>query len=872
MVRRVTAMLVFVLAFSVGSMWLFAQEPEEPSVEVESEGGALRFPPMAVDQRIFASDNLWLSEVARKIEAGTASIIERRYYHSLVDRMYPFEKPVPSRWRQDAMRVKESIKKKAEAGESSSWSLIGPPSYTENGTYNSGRGTALWVDPADRNFILLGTADGGVWKSTDQGRSWVSIFESAATQSVGCLVADPTNRNTIFVGTGEANNGGDNLSGVGVYKTTNGGSSWTLVDLPWGYQQPYHHLSQVAIDPRNSQRVYVSGDGGVYISTNGGASFTRTTLGVTSGAIIASDLALDSSSPSAGQPSIVYAALGYVGGADSNGIYRSVDGGNTWTQIGSTKGWGGRVTFIMAPSNKKVLYALIHDTTVQQGASSICYTQDATAASPQWNCNGSSPNFCEGQCWYDITGCVDPSNPSKVFVGGIDSYVSTNNGASLSKVSCWNCYDQVASYSHADHHAMYMPDSNTIYDANDGGFFVGSVSGTNVSWEHRNTGLPTLQFFSISQHPTDPTKMGGGLQDNGHAYYDGTKWDMVQGGDGAWAEWDQQNPNFAYEAYVYGYIRRNSNMVADPKNWQCIGNYPGCPDCNTQLCTPDGRAAFVTPFQLDPNDQNVMYTGSYRLLKNSSVRTGSSWTPVSGDLTANQSAFITAIHPARNDGQSGTIYVGTLDGKVQMTSNGGGSWADRSSGIDQAKICGFTTHPKDGNKVLVVTSGYGAKHVYRSTNGGANWTDISGQLPAIPFNCVALDPKDPNHAYAGADMGVFENTSVWTSSTWSDISSNLPMAAVHAFTFNPSTGSLRAATHGRNVWELSGGSAQCMCKGDVTCDGAVNVGDSIQVKRCILNLDGTSTCSRSDVTGDGATNVGDSIQLKRYILGLDVCP
>jgi hypothetical protein len=856
-------LLVGVILATTLGLWAQAPPPPSPASPASSGGPLLRqeedggpaLVSMPVDPRIYKYDKLWLGHVARKVEAGTASMPELRAFYGLYQRLYPFDRQVPSDWRMKAMKVRDSIRPRAEAA--GTWTLVGPAVYTENGTFNSGRGTDLWVDPADKNTIILGTADGGVWKTTNQGQTWISIFDSAPTQAIGCLTVDPNNKSVIYVGTGEANNGGDNISGLGIAKSTNGGASWSFIELPWAYQQPYHHLGRITVDPKNSQRIYAAGDGGLYISTNGGASFTRSTLGASTGPYICTDVVLDSVTATGGSYSIIYSALGYTGGSADNKIYRSVDGGGSWTAIGDASAFAGRIALIVAPSNPKVLYALMQDRSGQQAASAIFVTQDATAGAVVWSGDNANPNFCEGQCWYNICGAVDPNNPSKIVVGGIDSYISTNSGTTLSKISCWNCYDQPAQYAHADHHAMWMPDSNTIYDVGDGGFFIGTVSGTSVSWIPRNNGLSTLQYFSLSQHPTDSTKIAGGLQDNGHAYFNGTTWDMVQGGDGAGAEWDQVQGNYAYEAYVYGYIRRADDIINNPKSWTCIGNYPGCPDCNTQLCSPDGRVAFIAPMVLDPNDQNVLYTGSYRLLKNAACRTGSSWTPASNDLTGNQNAYITTIHPAKNNGQSGIIYVGTLDGKAQMTSNGGGSWQDRTTGLAQAMITGFTTHPTDGNKVLVTLSGWGTSHVYRSTNGGAAWTDITGGLPAIPFNCITLDPADPNHAYAGADMGVYENTAIWSGSSWSDASGNMPMAAVHALQFNPATHKLRAATHGRGVYEL-GGAAVCSvtCTATVpstgTAGGAISCTSSATLSGC------SGSPGYSWAFGDGQTSTSQN--------------
>lgn len=842
---------------------LFAQTPAQSTIppgehrpsgiDVQPEGDGAFFKPMPVDPRILASENLWVRTLARKVADGSASMQERRAFYSLYERLYPFHAPMPSNWQIEAQTARRALKARGpKSPAAATWSLIGPSSYYTETIANSGRGTALWFDPADKNTILLGTASGGVWKTTNQGQNWTSVFDTQACLSIGAIGVDPSNKNVIYVGTGEGNWGGDNLPGVGIYKSTDGGNSWSRTDLPWVYTQPMHSVRRIAVDPRNTQRVYAAGDGGLYISTNGGATWAVTNCGATGGAPYSgNDLALDSVTPGGGQPSILYATLGYPdGSAQSNGIYRSFDAGASWQAIGQVPGAMGRCILLQAPSDPKVLYTAFQDS--QTSGSQIYGTTDATASPVQWVGGAASTNFCATQCWYDITGVVDPQNPGKIFLGGVDSYVSADGGATLTKMSCWSCYSQPTQYAHADFHSMAMPDSSTLYVANDGGFFVGTVSGTTVSWSARNNALPTLQFYSISQHPTDPTKIQGGLQDNGQAYTDGTTWWMAAGGDGGDSAWDQTDPRYSYEEYVYAYIARNDNTVANPSNFQCIRNFGGCTNCQDYGCAPDSRVAFIAPFELDPNDQKVMFTGTYRIWKTLDARTTNTWNAISGDLTGTSTAYITAIHPAKNNGTSGTLYAGTLDGKVQVTTNGGATWTDRSAGLPQATVKGFATHPQDGAKVLVAFSGYGAPHIFRSTSGGAAWADITGGLPAIPFNTVALDPADPNHAYAGSDAGVYENTAVWTGGAWTDATANLPAVSVHELEYNKTNGRLRAATHGRAIWELATASCALTCTATVPATGTA--GTSVAFASTATATGCTGTPSFDWNYGDGSAH------------------
>jgi hypothetical protein len=785
----------------------------------EPEGDAFHFQPMKVDQRIFAFDHGWFSELARRIEDGTATLIERRAFYLLDDRLYPYDKPVPPDWRMRAKEAERCLRPEfqtmATEGAAAknpapmvayTWSSLGPSALNYGSDVVSGRATALWVNPSNKNIILLGTADGGLFKTTDQGTTWAPLFDATASLSIGAIGVDPNNYQVIYAGTGEGNNSIDLIGGVGIYKSSDGGATWALLSLPaWTYGQPYHNVRRIVVDPRDSQKVYAAVDGGLLYSTDAGGTWTKTTCGAAAGTTIGTDVVLDSVTPGAGLPSLVYVAFGYHHASVANGIYRSAGGGaGPWTTI-SASGNGfptanvGRITLVQAPSDKKRMYALIQSTATYQSLG-IYYCADATAATPAWTLKNSSTQYCSSQCWYDMHGCVDPANAAKLVVGGLDDYISTNSGATLTQVSCWYCSG--TTFSHADHHFLFMPDSTTLYDANDGGFFIGTVSGTSVSWVNKNAGLNTLQFYGLAQHPSDATLYQGGLQDNGQAYYDGASWNEVAGGDGGWSQWDQANPLYAYEEYVYANISRNSNMQGTPSDWTCITNFGGCTSCDG--CNPDNRTSFIAPFALDPNNPNTMYTGTYRLYANNNVRAGTTWTnPNTADLTNGGSAYIKFIHAAKNNGVSGTIYVGTSDGKVQVTSNSGVNWTDRSVGLPGSRVLSITTDPANANKVLVALSGWDGNRVYRSTDGGATWTNISGALPQIPADSVALDLTNTNIAYVGMDMGVYMNADVWNTTTWTSVTGNLPPAANFQLEMSPANHKLRTATHGRGVWELT---------------------------------------------------------------------
>ncbi len=798
----------------------------------EPEGTPLQFPPLKMDPAIYQQDNEQLKELARRIESGAATLPERRAFYRLDEYLTPFTRPLPEHWRLDAALAERCLRPESKASLTGpvsplatyTWANLGPTVYRDGwggGDLVSGRATALWADPANKSIVLLGTADGGLWKTTDQGLTWTALFDANASISIGSIAVDPNNKQVLYVGTGEGNFSADGISGVGIYKSTDGGTTWSLAYAgtapAWAYAQPYHNVRRMAVDPRDSNKVYAAVDGGLLYSANAGATWALTTCGAAAGTVYGTDLVLDSVTPAVGQPSLVYAAFGKYNGSASNGVYRSAGGGaGPWTTIsGAANGFPttnvGRITLLQAPSDKKQLYCLIQSS-ASYGNLGVYYCADGTLATPAWTLKNSTTSYCSTQCWYDMHGTVDPANPAKVFFGGLDDYVSTNSGTLMSAVSNWA--GSGTAFSHADHHFLFMPDSTTLYDANDGGFFVGTVSGTSVSWTSRNSGLPTIQLYGLAQHPTDPTKFQGGLQDNGQVYTDGASWGEVAGGDGGWSAWDQSNAAYAYEEYVYASIYRNSNMTGSPTAWSCIRNFGGCAGCGT--CIPDNQTSFIAVFCLDPNQPTTMFTASKFVYRNTAVRTGSTWTAISPDLSADVSngsrSYVTYLHAAKNNGTIGTVYAGAFNAtastvKFWVSTNANGAsptWTDRSAGLPNQRVKSIVTDPANALKVLVTFAGFDANRIYMSTNGGAAWTNISGTLPQIPCYSVVLDPANVNTAYVGMEMGVYQGTNIWTATpTWTSVTSNLPPVAHFQLEFNPTNGKLRSATHGRGFWEMT---------------------------------------------------------------------
>ena len=838
------------------------KEETAPHESREGEDEEVRgtFQPLAVMPKALQFKDPAISSLAARIQDGTADLRDRRSWHEMSLLYAPFDALPPAGWRVKAVADGKALGKNLLA--SYSWQSLGPTNYqVGSGDLAQGRASCLWVNPNNLNTMLAGFADGGVWKSTNGGGSWTPIADFEISTSVGSidvLVRTDTVNLTdaiVYVGLGEGNTAGSSVDGGGVLKSVNGGASWTLQTIPWAGPDDAtnarfrHSIRKLVIDPNvaNAQSVWIAGDHGVYRTVDGGTNWTLVTALPYTGKPgvggcwpeLPTDFAIDPTvSPSrlyvafgARSNSSGFTALSCTGVASdpnyrkNNGIYRSTDGGTNWTSITGVgfptlPGRVGRITLMMAPSDKKQVYALI--SCVPNGASTcpsgtysslgIFRTADATVASPTWTA-GSTTNFCASQGWYDLAGAVDPTNPAKLFVAGLDTYLSTNSGGTLTKKSSWT--GAGSSFVHADQHQVVFASATTVFIACDGGIFKGTITGgTTVSWQNLNGGgLSTLQFYGIGQHPTNPARIHGGLQDNGEAYTaDGITWFETQGGDGGMSATDWENGEIAYEEYVYAAIARSTSGGASA--WACLQSFGGCSGCGG--CVPDGQTAFIAPIVLDANDPATMYTGSKWLYRNLDARNGATWSIASPDLVGTPYDYIVQVHSAAHGGVRGTIWVMTLNGKVWVTFDDGASWTDTTKSplpnnpvLPNRVATWAATHPSDGRKAIVTFSGWNGSlsqpgHVFRTLDGGTTWTDISGALPDEPVFTVAVDPARPNDVYIGTEFGVYVNNAGWAGSTWSKINAGqLPNVHVNQLEFSRANGKLRAATHGRGIWELT---------------------------------------------------------------------
>jgi hypothetical protein len=670
------------------------------------------------------------------------------------------------------------------------WVPLGP-------TNVGGRLTDIVADPANPSTVYAGAASGGVWKTTDSGVTWTPVFDGAGSPSIGAIAMDPTDASVLYVGTGEANPGGGSVAygGDGVWKTTDGGATWEPLGL-----ENTASVGHVAIDPSNPARVFVAAAGnlygkdtdrGLYRSTDAGASWQQVLFVSDSTGCV--DVAIDPATPTR-----IYAAMWErmrrpntrVYGGVTSGIYRSTDGGDSWTLLttglpaAATK--PGRIGLAVAPSLPSTVYAIYADLV---GSFAGFFRSTDGGATWTRQADGALSGFYSSYGWWFGKIWVDPTNANRVFAAGLPLMRTTNGG---------NAWTDVSGSMHVDHHAMWISPStpSLVWEGNDGGAYRSTNGGT--IWTHITT-LPITQFYTNEVHPAQPSKVYGGTQDNGTIRTPGgiSVWTNVYGGDGFYVNVDPNNTSVIYAESQYGGLGKSTNDGAT-----FFGATSGI----------SGRANWSTPVVIDPasvgKPQTTMYYGANRLFR--STNGAASWTAVSPDLSdgdpgSNGVVYgtITTIAVAPSD--SATVYAGTDDANVWVTTNAGGSWAKIDGALPERWITRVTVDPDDDAIAYATLSGFREAehlpHVFRTTDWGASWSDISGNLPEAPVNDLVVDPALASVLYVATDVGVYMTQDL--GGTWFALGAGLPLVVVDDLDLpGGSSATLYAATYGRSMYSI----------------------------------------------------------------------
>ncbi|MFN3561802.1 MAG: T9SS type A sorting domain-containing protein [Chloroherpetonaceae bacterium] len=684
--------------------------------------------------------------------------------------------------------------------DSTVWQSLGPNNV-------GGRTRAIAIHPLHPDTMWAGAASGGLWKSTTAGagaNAWQYVETGFPSVSVSAIAIDTTNPNVMYIGTGEFRRynqpgmvgtpGARATYGIGILKSTDGGNTWSQTGLNWSLEE-YKAIQRIVINPKNSQTLYTATSDGVYKSTNGGATWTLS-LNVPA----AMDIVINPI-----DTSVLYAACGQLNTAPNPGLYKTTDAGATWTKLSGglpTTNFGRTALALYAAPRfigyTEVVYAGIgHAQT--RGVHGVYRT---TNGGTTWTLQ-STEQYAASQSWYDNAIAVHPENPNIVFASGLDFYKSTDGGTTLVRKSQWYAYFQGVVepggeegspvYAHADHHAIvFHPfNPNRMFLATDGGIFETTDGGE--TFRGRNGGYQTTQIYNgFASSLSDSNLAYAGLQDNGTLKYEGTRaWNKVFGGDGGWCAINAQNTQTAYLEYVYLDIYRTTNGGA---TWTSATN---------GIEGGSSNANFIAPFIISPSNPNILYAGATKIFKTTDG--GLNWFATNNNQAINgnrtSAMAISWTNPDTLYAATGTSTATTSNGlcEVFFSSNGGATWVNRTQpGMPDRYPTDLYVDPRDSKIAYLTYSGYGNPHIYKTTNAGETWQDISSNLPDIPVQCVALDGDFPDDVYIGTDLGVYRrlNGGVWE--LWDQ---GMPTAMILDLQFSRPNRTMRAATFGNGVYE-----------------------------------------------------------------------
>jgi photosystem II stability/assembly factor-like uncharacterized protein len=446
-----------------------------------------------------------------------------------------------------------------------------------------------------------------------------------------------------------------------------------------------------------------------------------------------------------------------------------------------------------------------------------------------------------GQSDYNLMIAVDPSDADIIYIGGVRAYRSTDGGGT---------FRETGERIHVDWHAIAVDpnDPRRVLAGNDGGIFLSRDKGG--TWTSLNAGLTTsLHYPGMSLHPTDPTGVLTGLQDNGTIITRNgmMQWNGVFGGDGAFTAIDPVSPTTYYVSSQNGNIQRVNGTTGQITR------------ASVDTVT-ERRRAFIAPFVLDASRPSRLYFGGARLLRTENQ--GASWTPISPDLTRG-TGTVNAIALAPSD--SNVIFVGTTDGNVRYSRDFGATWLAPETTLPTRSITDFAVHPTDANRVVVTIGGSGGPHVYLTRNGGVTWSDITGSLPDVTTQAVAWGPE--NRLYVGNMFGVYESATEGQSWTRQP---GLPTIRVTDLVYNARTNRLVAATYGRGIWAYDFGSAGAVLRGDVNGDGTVNAADALLIQQALIGVQLPASVTlfpAADANCDGRMEVLDALLVLRFAVG-----
>jgi len=649
-------------------------------------------------------------------------------------------------------------------------SFLGPrPMYNEpwsDGTV-SGRISYILPHPTDPDIIYIAAAGGGVWKTADGGVNWTPLTDGLPTTYSGALAFDPTNPDIIYYGTGELHYCGDCYPGDGLFKSTDGGATWTKIATTYDVGS---YVSRIAIRPDNPDVIFVANNYGLARSTDGGTTWSSVFSTNDVNSVVINPRYPDSM---------------FIG-VYQYGVYVSTDGGDNWTQITNLPTSGiGRVEVALYPQNPSYILASFSDASTG-GLYGLYLSTDGGATWSQLP----APDYLLSQGTYDHAITFHPYDSTIIFAGGVFPYDASHNGIvrSLDGGSTWEDVTDRDPYGtvHPDIHFFAWGADTALYVASDGGLWRSRDLGN--TWENLNENLGITQFYTVDIKPDYSGLVIGGTQDNGTAlYYDvwGEGWQNVRGGDGGPVLWLLSMP----DSFLTTYINMTSlSMYEWTGSDFSYVSYIGTPWSGDPACWTCG------PLKSEPTGTSpVVYAGTDKVYRSDDG--GFTWNAISGDLTA---GYLVSMAISKT---TDTIYVGTSEGELAVSFDGGVTWTYRTlpdvSGWED--IRDIWIDPDNAARVYaIISQTYGAKVVY-SEDAGVNWTDISGDLVNKPYALAVDFRPDTDLIFVGTRYGFYYSTD--GGSTYVQLA-DIPAAPIMDIDIDTTSNILVVASHGRGMWQV----------------------------------------------------------------------
>ena len=754
----------------------------------------------------------------------------------------------------------------------------------------SGRVTSVAaVKENGRLTVYIGAASGGVWKSMNGGTTFKPVFDKQPVQSIGAIAIDPSAPKTVWVGTGEAWTRNSTSIGDGIYKSTDGGDNWTNLGL-----KNSERIAKILIDPKDDNTVYAcvpgklwsdSDDRGVYKTTDGGKSWAQILKGsnASTGCSMMSMSSADSKTIFAGMWDFRRKGWTFRSGGENatapsgSGLFMSTDGGATWADLDEKSAQGlppkpwGRIAVTIAPSNPKVVYALI------ESPNSALYR--SADGGKTWERRDASQNMV-WRPFYFANLIVDPKDENKVYKPDLTLIVSSDGGKSFAGIGG----------AHGDFHDVWVNPENTnnLIEGDDGGVWY-SYDGGNNWWKAAN--LPISQFYHVSVDMDDPYHVFGGCQDNsvwmGDSAYPGgitnSRWLAFPAGDGFWAFPDPSDLNYVYEESQGGEIARVNRITMEQRDIKPQPNYG------------EGKLRFNwnTAMQMSPNDPGTIYIGAQFLFR--SRDHGQTWDRISPDLTTNdpekqkqeESGGVTvdnsdaethttiySISESPKDSQ--VIWVGTDDGNLQLTRDGGKNWTNvvaNVPGLAKASWVSWVEASRFDAATAYATFdrhtfGDMDPHVFKTTDYGKTWTQIVAGGSGVRgyAHVIKEDTVKPDLLFLGTEFGLW--ISLDGGKQWAQYKGGeFPAVAVRDIVVHPRDSDLVLATHGRGIWIVDDISPLRKLTPDVLAQEAVFISGRPTQQRLVASggwFEGSATFIGSNPPDGAAITY---YQQKRHIFG-----